>query len=179
MIEAPCTGRGPPLGVLDGTGDGSMATGNGDELPRRPINGITASRNDRTPWDATGVLDEVRARLRELGQLPADWDDQDGGPVEPETLERAEQLLLEIAERFGPPAGTRIRPSVVAPIPGGGVYLEWRSAQGDLQVDVLKDGQSGYLFVERTGDRPRYTEGENPPHSVIAEYMARVLAAGE
>ena len=56
------------------------------------------------------ALDEALARLSQFRALPPNWDGQGGDALDPHTIERAEEFLLDAAERLGPAAGARIRP---------------------------------------------------------------------
>ena len=128
------------------------------------------------PSQAMKALKRSFKQVSELAKLEQDWDGEGSEAPGARVVECAERLLIELCQRFGQQAGDSIRPSVVAPIPGGGIYLEWRSPLAEFQVDVLPDGKLGYLFVDRSGEKPRFEEGEEEVLQATLHYIPRVLA---
>lgn len=76
------------------------------------------------PW-----MHEVEARLRELFLLNEGWDGGFAPRVVPATIQRAHELLAQVATIL---PGSR-RPTV-APTPNGGVALEWNSSVAHLEI---------------------------------------------
>lgn len=89
-------------------------------------------------WDADSWLTEVLQKLRELEQLPANWDSY--GSVAPQiaALQAARQLLAAV------PSAQLPAPSVSA-VAGGGVGFHWTVGGKDLEVEFLPDGNVEFL----------------------------------
>ena len=116
-------------------------------------------------------------RLAEYARLPADWDSYGSPPVSGVALIEACRLIVGAAERFGGRAGARIAPYHVAPIPGGGVLLEWRGHGVDLEVHVGSDGAIGWLLAEQRDGEERYREGHAADQDEVLRLLGRVVRA--
>ena len=86
----------------------------------------------------------ARKRLKELADLPVNWDSYASSRIEPETIEVAQNLLAEFAKLNMP------EPEIL-PVPGGGIQLEWSNAGTELEVEVLVDKTIEYLIVDKDG----------------------------
>lgn len=89
----------------------------------------------RVPHEAQapGWLTEVLRRLREIEDLPRDWDGRDARAASPGALKRAFVVLSKFMARdFAAPA--------VIPTPDGGMQFEWHDAGWDLQVEIDPSG---------------------------------------
>jgi hypothetical protein len=127
------------------------------------------------PWDTHRAIERATVKLKQLACLEPDWDGAGSAALSACVVADAESLLLEVGQFFSSRAGADISPSTIAPIPGGGIYLEWRGGHLEFQVDVLPDGQLGFLFVDRGGPTPRSEEGDGVDLAVLLNYLARVL----
>jgi hypothetical protein len=123
-------------------------------------------------------LRETVDRLAEYARLPADWDSYGSPPVSGVALIEACRLLVAATERFGGRAGARIGPYHVAPIPGGGVLLEWRGRGVALEVHVGSDGALGWLLAEEQGGEERYREGRAADADEVLRRLGRSPRAG-
>ena len=109
--------------------------------------------------------------------LPADWDSYGSPPLSGIALIEACRLLVAAADRFGARAGERIGPYHVAPIPGGGVQLEWRGRDLDLEVHIGGDGETSWLLAEKRDGAERYREGRAADQDEILRLLGRVVKA--
>ena len=126
--------------------------------------------------DAVDSLRSALLRLEELTRLEPNWDGDGNAPPSAEVVGVGGRFLLRAAERFGEAAGEAIRPYVVAPLPGGGVHLEWRGPQADLEVQVGPGEELGYLFVDRRGPERQFEEDDQASPEALLDRLAVVLA---
>ena len=76
--------------------------------------------------------------LRQLANLPEDWDSYGSPPLT--------YLLLNSAQDFLDSLKFENVPSpFVAPVSGGGIQFEWRNEDRDLEVDFVEPLRVGYL----------------------------------
>jgi hypothetical protein len=122
-------------------------------------------------------LRETVDRLAAYARLPADWDSYGSPPVSGLALIEACRLLVAAADRFGARAGARIGPYHVAPIPGGGVLLEWRGRGVAPEVHVGSDGAIGWLLAEERDGEERYREGHAADQDEVLRLLGRVVKA--
>jgi hypothetical protein len=91
-------------------------------------------------------------RIAELKSMPDDWDSY-GSP-------RVQQLAARRAVGVVCAAATEeVRPPQIVPVSGGGLQIEWTSANRELEIEILPDGSIEYLAVEAE----RTDEGPIPP----------------
>lgn len=84
---------------------------------------------------------EAMRRLGEIVKLPLNWDSYGSPPPTRIAIETVVDLLLKTDDRN--------LPSVhIVPVSGGGVQLEWRVSDRELQLEVAGDGTAQYLQVE-------------------------------
>jgi hypothetical protein len=84
---------------------------------------------------------EAIRRLGEIVKLPLNWDSYGSPPPTRIAIETVVDLLLETDDRN--------LPSVhIVPVSGGGVQLEWRVSDREVQLEVAGDGTAQYLLVE-------------------------------
>ncbi|HEY7033169.1 MAG TPA: hypothetical protein VH482_17650, partial [Thermomicrobiales bacterium] len=84
-------------------------------------------------------------RLREITDLPADWDFDGAIPPSPAAIRKAQWILENIASRFLS-AGGSAEPWLVGPRADGGILMEWRGPGGAVEVHVEPDASLGYLW---------------------------------
>lgn len=98
---------------------------------RRPLIRIRVPHEAQAP----GWLAQVLRRLREIEDLPRDWDGRDARAASPDALKCAFVVLRKfMASDFATPA--------VIPTPDGGVQFEWHDAGWDLQVEIDPSGEA-------------------------------------
>jgi hypothetical protein len=84
---------------------------------------------------------EAMRRLGEIVKLPPNWDSYGSPPPTRNAIETVVDLLLKTDDRN--------LPSVhIVPVSGGGVQLEWRVSDRELQLEIAGDGTAQYLQVE-------------------------------
>jgi len=106
---------------------------------------VTAQSEGITPLIALGPqLRAAHSALRELADLPMDWDGYGSPPINREALETAAAL----AERLGLEKWPR---TSIGPVPGGGIQFEWQVGERGLELEVLPDGGIAYLIVYGPG----------------------------
>jgi hypothetical protein len=72
--------------------------------------------------------------LAELRRLPAGWDGHGGNPISRTVVDYACALLPRLV-RPGVP------PPFIAPIPSGGLQLEWHRNGWDLEIEISGPGR--------------------------------------
>jgi hypothetical protein len=83
-------------------------------------------------------LKEIYDRISTLEKLEENWDSYGGLPVAAAAISRVRVLLsnLDIEDMPTPH---------VAPLPDGGVGLQWRVAGRDLEIEIEPNGETHYL----------------------------------
>jgi len=123
---------------------------------------------------AIPVLDDAFARVAELARLESNWDAQGSEVPSPDVIALARRVLLEAGKRFEPEIHTDVQPYAVAPMSGGGVYLDWRSEHAELEV-IIGPGELGYLFVDKSDPERRFEEADDVDMAIILDRLSRVL----
>jgi hypothetical protein len=108
------------------------------------------------------VLPQVASKTLEVletfRELPADWDSYGALPITATALRQATEFLTAFQES---PRVDRSSleavPYVIAPVPNGGIQIEWRRRSGSLEMEIQPDGSFGAL-VEQAFGSPRYSE---------------------
>src|SRR5690349_12448182 len=93
-------------------------------------------------------------QLESIEALPENWDSYGASRIASTAVAAARALLTELAAR----SATKLRPFHLAPIPTGGVQLEWKrpdSAALELWIDA--EGQIDAVF-DLPAAEPRITE---------------------
>lgn len=136
---------------------------------------MSAQRHQRRPlpelrssW-GTGVVSspkaewarDLLAKVDEFGRLPSGWDGRNSPGIGGEVLAVARQLLVRAAASDEMP-----RPHV-APVPGGGVQVEWHLKGVELELEVLPSLEVSYLR----------TVGEAEDYGVVR--VERMKAVGD
>jgi hypothetical protein len=98
---------------------------------------------------------EAMRRLGDIVRLSPNWDSYGSPPPTSTAVGIVMDLLLKIDDRNLPSAH-------VVPVSGGGVQLEWRQSDRELQLEISGDGTAQYLQVEH--GRP-FKEEEITPRS--------------
>lgn len=76
--------------------------------------------------------------LRQLANLPEDWDSYGSPPLTYVLLNNAQDFLDSL--KF-----ENVPSPFVAPVSGGGIQFEWRNEDRDLEVDFVEPLRVGYL----------------------------------
>ncbi len=83
-------------------------------------------------------------KIKELAKLPENWDGYGSRPIQSGVLTAAKNLLPTL-DQMG------LRYPQVFPVPGGGIQLEWQNERGELELEILPDGEIAYLIVDERG----------------------------
>lgn len=125
------------------------------------------------------VLDQPRIslqptlqRIAQFAELDSNWDSYGAAPPTAKALLGAARLATRMAEVYASVAGERALPWAVAPLANGGMQLEWRGANGALEIEIDADGGQGYLLELGQGHDLTYQEGDN----VTDDDLERLLA---
>lgn len=113
-------------------------------------------------------------RLRELADLPADWDSYGAIPPTPEAIRQAHQILEQVLPPFLSVGGAA-EPWLVGARADGGVLMEWRGPGGALEVHVEPGGRLGYLWDGEGTSHSGYEEADGVSRRDIHEQLHRVL----
>ena len=119
-------------------------------------------------------LQPTLERLSELAKLPPDWDADGSPPPSSIAIAEACRLLVAVYEAAAPTAAQSVLPFHLAPVPGGGVLLEWRGANEEIEVDVGVDGGIGYLLSR--GGKPPFDERDSVPWADAVQRIGGVVA---
>ncbi len=114
-------------------------------------------------------------RLTELSMLQADWDSYGALPISDRAVDRARRFLFELVQEF-PEAGD-ISPYTVAPLPHGGVQLEWRGPQKALEIEIDAAGRFSSLLVEDHETGRTYDERGRVSAAAAVDLVSAVLWA--
>jgi len=108
---------------------------------------------DPRPW-----LAEAHRSVSRLALLPDNWDGEGSPAPKPVVIEEALRVLSEIEPYEMPMAQ-------IGPVPGGGLGIEWRLGERDLNLEILPDGSIEYLKSEKTAtgfDVDQMEDGQIP-----------------
>jgi len=90
-------------------------------------------------------LRRAQQKLKQLSELTENWDSYGSCPIQQKASETAAKLLTETAK-------VRLPEPQIFPVPGGGLQLEWDNAKGELELEVLPDGEIGFLIVDKENE---------------------------
>ena len=95
-------------------------------------------------------------QLESFAALPENWDSYGASRIAPSALISARALLNELTLRGRP--SERLLPFHIAPIPTGGIQLEWKRTDGSaLELWIDGEGQIDAVF-DRPATEPRIVE---------------------
>lgn len=115
------------------------------------------------------------ALLDRVVDLESDWDSYGGSPPTPVAVRTASRVLTVVHSSFDETAGEWIVPFHVAPIPNGGLQIEWRGPGATLELDIGPDGAFGYLLIQGRGEARRFEESENVSWATVLGLVGRVV----
>src|SRR5688500_4085365 len=125
----------------------------------------TAERNLRvvespgaqaTPAIRRPSLRRSAERILELAHLPHDWDSEGADPPSGVAVAATAVLMTAVQEQHGLDIPERVAPSFSAPIPDGGLQVEWEGSGARIDVQVNPDGSYGYLAMWGVGPAAEY-----------------------
>lgn len=116
-------------------------------------------------------------RLSEFARLTPGWDTYDAQPITMTATSEAQRFLSELAARFAGRTNDA-EPFFVAPLPYGGVQMEWRQTGHEIEIEIGPDGHIGYLLTTGQGDNHTFTERDNVQFAEVLDLVTR-LCNGE
>ena len=116
-------------------------------------------------------------RLTRIAALAPNWDAHGALPPTPVAVATASLLIEAVAEEQERAAGARVAPETSAPIPDGGLQVEWAGRLERIEVQIAPDGMLGYLIVRGSGADAEFDEADNVPFARVVEAVTHVLAA--
>ena len=124
---------------------------------------------------AVATLRPSIERLAEFAALSPNWDSYGGLPSTPRAVSTATELLVLLADHLPNLNPDRLVPYAVAPISDGGVQLEWRGPQLEIEVELGPLGRLGYLLIDRRGAERRFDERSDVPTQHVLDLVTLVL----
>lgn len=143
------------------------ATGVVDEVP--------VPRQERTPvFDRLAEIDpHAMATLIRLTKLESNWDGYGGLPPSATVAEKAASILLTTRKL----SAAKLRGPFIAPLPDGGLELEWQRESGaelTLVIGPSYEGGVRYVLDEVRGNGVFESEGAVPRDATLSELVDRV-----
>jgi hypothetical protein len=87
----------------------------------------------------------AQRKLAELSKLPENWNSYGSPPVQQGALELAANLIPELVKLDMP------EPEIF-PVSGGGIQLEWKNSERELEIEVRSNKTIEFLLVEDDGE---------------------------
>jgi hypothetical protein len=125
--------------------------------------------------DIQTALAPLVQRIAAFAELEPDWDSYGAAPPTSEALESATRCLRVLVAAVAPEVGDKAMPFWVAPLPTGGVHVEWRGSRSALEVEIGPQGQLGFLLQEDEGANAVYEEGDDASLSDIHIRLRQVV----
>lgn len=122
-------------------------------------------------------LDDAVSRVAGMVDLLPNWDSYGATPVLAHAIATATSLVPQVATARLRIDGTRIAPTLVAPIADGGIQVEWNGPTARIEVQIAPDGTLGYLIAVDDERERRYDEVDDAPFEDVMALVLRVLAA--
>jgi hypothetical protein len=116
----------------------------------------------------------VSSSLAELAGLPAGWDGADAASLSSVAIAAANNLLFHLLanEHFAKAVGSL---ELGAPIPDGGIELEWQGPEWRVDIQVAPDGTFGYLLVGGEPGNRVYHEADDLDLESILQVIGSAL----
>ena len=89
----------------------------------------------------------------------------------------AQDVLRSVIRDAEPTRSQRVLSVWIAPLPSGGIGLEWRGATADLDVEIAANGALDLLLEERTDEAAETSERADVRVEDVASLLNDVLAA--
>ncbi len=117
-----------------------------------PLVRASFSRHDVAPvadkpeqWLASQI-----GAIRGFATLGADWNSYGAEPVNPMSIESAIRFLRSLESRYGEIFGEKLKPVIVAPLPSGGLQLEWEGKDRRIELEIWANGETSVLEIVGT-----------------------------
>lgn len=89
---------------------------------------------------ADWFLDSLET-VRRLGNMGEGWDGY-GSPSIPVRTTITANYILSLASQY------KLRPPHIAPVPGGGIQLEWDYDNRSIEIEIHPSGETDFLIAE-------------------------------
>ena len=123
---------------------------------------------------ALALLDD---RIARFADLEPDWDSYGAQRIAPTAIAVARDVLRSVIHETEPALSERVLSVWIAPLPSGGVVLEWRGAAAELEVEIAANGALDLLLEERADRTTETSERRDVRAEDIATLLKDVLAA--
>lgn len=143
------------------------------EASRHLENSMTPKIHQQQRIMTTDAFPEATRRLNEFAMLPSGWDTYDAKPIAAIAIHEARQLLAAVARRCANQTDAAI-PFFLAPLPYGGIQIEWRRPNKEIEVEIGPDGRFGYLRTTGEGEHRTFEERDNVSADQILECVIRL-----
>jgi hypothetical protein len=124
---------------------------------------------------AQDVMRATSQALRELRNLPANWDSYGARPPTRVAIDTAQALLSSVYSVLARVPAERLQPELLVPLADGGVQIEWSAHTVSVEVQVGPTGTLGYLYVDRSTPEGRYSERDDAPWAIIFSHIVSVV----
>jgi hypothetical protein len=118
---------------------------------------------------------DTTASVLRLKQLAHDWDSYGSPPPTSASIEKALQIIASVDKHFRSMLDDKTSPYAVVPLPGGGVQLEWRGDNSEIEIDISPDGKIGYLYNEQRDGKDEYKEEDITSIQDLMGLVGKVL----
>jgi hypothetical protein len=165
---------------VDTIGAGDQRIVNLDGPPAAASGTLVVTTSTAASWHPQSVVLagfplSYYQRLTELSMLQANWDSYGASPISEKAVDRARRFSSQLVQEF-PQAGD-ISPYTVAPLPNGGVQLEWRGPQRALEIEIDAAGRFSSLLVEDHETGRTYDERGRVSAAAAVDLVSQVLWA--
>ena len=135
----------------------------------------TVSENSNWAFERLSKINEVAAkRIGDLARLQQDWDGYGGEPIAQEAINRTAGLLMIIQGL----TGGKLQNPFIAPLPDGGLELEWEMDSGvELTLIVRGGGREIKYLLDVPNDSGGIEESEGllPKDASLSELVTGLI----
>jgi len=121
----------------------------------------------------TGVYLEAARRLNEFATLPSGWDTYEAKPIAATAIHEARRFLAAVARRFAGQTDIA-KPFFLAPLPYGGIQIEWCHPNKEIEIEVTPDGRFGYLLTTGEGEDRIFEEKDDVSADEVLDLVTRL-----
>lgn len=94
-------------------------------------------------WHSQPWVADARRKIARVSALSDNWDGEGSPAIKRPVLEVMNRLIKEIDSY-------ELTEAHIGPVPGGGLGIEWRCGNRDLNLEILPDGSIEFLKAEKT-----------------------------
>ncbi len=87
-------------------------------------------------------LSSALHRIRQISELPENWDSYGSTKVTSKALEASKTVLYQLHEEVLPDP-------FICPVPGGGIQFEWEVGTRELELEFMPNGSIEFLTVDK------------------------------